>query len=94
SDAAEARQVGIEAVNAAVSGAYRSGTIAILRQPGADYQISYAVKPLSSVAKHTRELPDEYINADGNNVTEQFLEYARPIIGALPETARFNQLRK
>jgi 6-phosphofructokinase 1 len=93
SDATEARRVGEEAVKAAVSGAYRSGTIAIVRQPGEGYQIDYAVKPLATVAKHTRELPDEYVNAEGNNVTEAFLAYARPIVGALPETARFNQLR-
>lgn len=94
SDATEARRVGEEAVKAAISGQYRSGTISIVRQPGEDYQITYAVSPLAAVAKHTRELPDAYINAEGNNVTDAFLDYARPIIGALPETARFNQLRK
>ncbi len=93
SDAQEARAVGAEAVQAATSGAHRSGTVAIQRAEGETYQISYAIAPLATVAKHTREVPDDYINAAGNNVTPAFLAYARPIIGALPVTARFTQLR-
>lgn len=92
SDAKEAADVGREAVLAATSGNYKSGTIAILRAPGKEYTISYEVAPLASVAKHTRELPDAYINAEGNNVTPAFIEYARPIVGELPPTARFSQL--
>ncbi|MBR5592397.1 MAG: 6-phosphofructokinase [Kiritimatiellae bacterium] len=92
-DAAEARQAGEEAVKAATSGEHRSGTITINRQPGEAYQVVYAVAPLVSVAKHTRELPAEYINEAGNNVTDAFVAYARPIVGELPVTARFVQLK-
>lgn len=92
-DAREARLVGSAAVQAAVGGKHRNGTITMTRLPGATYQIDYSVAPLSAVAKHTREVPDCYINADGNNVTGLFLDYARPIVGPLPVTARFNQLR-
>ncbi len=92
-DAHEARLVGSEAVKAALSGEVRSGTITLVRSPGEPYHIDYRVAPLASVAKHTREMPDAYINAEGNHVTEAFLAYARPIVGELPVTARFNQLR-
>ena len=92
-DAAEARQAGEEAVKAATSGEHRSGTITINRQPGEAYQVVYAVAPLASVAKHTRELPAEYINEAGNNVTDAFVAYARPVVGELPVTARFVQLK-
>lgn len=92
-DAAEARQAGEEAVKAATSGEHRSGTITINRQLGEVYQVVYAVAPLASVAKHTRELPAEYINEAGNNVTDAFVAYARPIVGELPVTARFVQLK-
>ncbi len=92
-DAAEARQAGEEAVKAATSGEHRSGTITINRQPGEAYQVVYAVAPLASVAKHTRELSAEYINEAGNNVTDAFVAYARPIVGELPVTARFVQLK-
>ena len=93
SDAEEARRVGEEAVRAAVDGNIVSGTIAIVRKPGSDYRIAYEVAPLANVAKVTREMPAEFINADGNNVTEAFLDYARPIVGPLPVTARFDALR-
>lgn len=92
-DAAEARQVGAEAVQAATSGQHRSGTITINRVPGEAYQVEYNVTPLAAVAKHTRELPAEYINEAGNNVTDLFVNYARPIVGELPVTARFQQLK-
>lgn len=92
-DAVEARLAGSEAVKAAVSGAHQSGSVALVRLPGAAYAIDYQIVPLASVAKHTRSVPDAFINEAGNNVTGLFLDYARPIIGALPETARFNQLR-
>ncbi len=92
-DALEARRVGEVAVTAAITGEHRSGTVTINRQPGEDYMIDYAIAPLSTVAKFTRELPDEYINAAGNNVTDAFIRYARPIVGTLPVTARFTQLR-
>jgi hypothetical protein len=31
-------------------------------------------------------MPDEYINAEGNGITDAFVEYAMPLIGRLPET--------
>ena len=92
-DAREAREVGEMAVKAATEGRYRSGTIAIKRKEQDEYGVEYVVEALANVAKHTRELPDTYLTAEGNNVTEAFLKYARPIVGELPVTARFTQLR-
>lgn len=92
-DSLEARTAGAKAVEAAVSGAHRSGTIALVRAPGEAYRIDYVVTPLASVAKHTRELPDAYLNEAGNDVTQAFMDYVRPIVGPLPVTARFTQLR-
>lgn len=83
-DSREARQVGIEAVRASLSGEYKSGSIAIRRAPGSDYRISYDVVALSSVAKETRSMPDEFIAPSGNDVTQAFIDYARPIVGELP----------
>jgi len=94
SDAREAFQAGAEAVKAAVSGRHPGGTIALVREPGDAYAIRYEVAPLSAVAKHTREMPDAFIAPEGNHVTEAFLRYARPIVGELPPTARFEQLRR
>ena len=49
---------------------------------------------LLKVANALKTLPDEYVNAEGNFVTEAFLEYARPLIGSpLPTYARLRQVR-
>ena len=92
-DANEARLAGSYAVTAAVGGKYTNGTVTLTRLPGVTYQVDYAIAPLSAVARNTRSLPDSYINAEGNNVTGLFLDYARPLVGPLPVTARFNALR-
>ena len=92
-DANEARLAGSYAVTAAVGGKYANGTVTLTRLPGVTYQVDYAIAPLSAVARNTRSLPDSYINAEGNNVTGLFLDYARPLVGPLPVTARFNALR-
>ena len=48
-------------------------------------KFGYGRTPLSDVAVRAREMPPEMINKRGNDVTEAFLEYARPLISPLPE---------
>jgi hypothetical protein len=31
-------------------------------------------------------MPDEFINAEGNGITDAFVEYAMPLAGGLPKT--------
>ncbi len=92
-DAMEARLVGVAAVQAAVCDEVSSGSIAIKRRPTKKYAVDFEVVPLRRVAKETRHMPDEFINKAGNNVTQAFLDYARPLVGELPPCARFAQLR-
>ena len=93
-DSREAFEVGTCAVKAALDGKTRSGSIAIRRKVGRQYAVEYRVVPLGSVAKVTRSMPPKFIARTGHDVTRAFLEYARPIVGPLPETARLDQLRK
>ncbi len=86
-DAREAYEVAAQAVREAASGTM-DGSIAIQRRPGPGYAVDFVRVPLESVARHSREMPDEYINADGNDVTEAFIEYARPLVGKLPTIGR------
>ncbi len=88
-DAKEARAVGALAVREAVKAPEGGGSIAIKRKPGAKYQVYFERVPLQNVAKETRHMPDEFIAPDGNDVTEAFLKYARPLAGELPEIGRF-----
>jgi len=55
----------------------------------------YVVEPflvdIDEVMMYERTVPDEYINADGNGVTESFKEWCRPLLGeALPKMISFN----
>ena len=88
-DAKEARTVGGLAVKHAVASQYMSGSVAIRRKPGKKYSVYYELVPLQSVAKETRHMPDSFINAEGNNVTKAFIDYAAPIVGPLPKIGRF-----
>jgi len=85
-DAREARWCGRHAVQFAAE--HQSGSVAIKRLAGgADYKVELFRTELSNVAEKTKHLPDEFINADGNNVTDAFIEYAMPLTGGLPKTA-------
>ncbi|MGI6496815.1 MAG: 6-phosphofructokinase [Kiritimatiellia bacterium] len=82
-DAEEARRVGQVAVAAAFNGISR-GSVTIQRKPGKRYEPMFVIQPLEEVAKFTRPMPREFISRSGNDVTQAFLDYARPLVGALP----------
>lgn len=91
-DAKEARTVGMLAVKNALKGE-PNGSIAIRRKPGKKYAVYFERVPLSSVAKETRHMPDEFITAAANDVTPAFIAYAQPIVGTLPRIGRFKGVR-
>ena len=85
-DQREAREVGERAVQFAVWGD-RDGSIAIKRS--GQYAASYELLPLETVAGKTRVMEDEFIAPAGNDVTEAFLQYLRPLLGSgLPQAWR------
>jgi 6-phosphofructokinase len=84
-DAREARWCGRHAVQYAMKA--RSGSVAIKRlASGRDYKIEIFRTDLRNVAEKTKSMPDEFINADSNGVTDVFVEYAMPLTGGLPKT--------
>ena len=48
------------------------------------YQAVYGTVPLEVVANSERFLPKIWITADGTDVTDDFVRYARPLIGERP----------
>jgi hypothetical protein len=84
-DLDEARICGREAVKLAME--HDNGSIAIRRLGnGKDYAVELFRTELSSVAEKTKSMPDEFINPQGNGVTEAFINYASPLTGELPKT--------
>jgi 6-phosphofructokinase 1 len=84
-DVDEARRCGREAVKLAME--HDNGSVAIRRTGnGANYAVELFRAELSSVAEKTKSMPDEFINTEGNGVTDAFVEYAMPLVGELPRT--------
>jgi ATP-dependent phosphofructokinase / diphosphate-dependent phosphofructokinase len=79
-DLEEAFRSGQMAAELAANGT--SGYMAtILREPGKIYNVRYDKAPLAEVANSERTFPANWITADGTDVTDDFVRYARPLIG-------------
>jgi len=78
-DQNEAREVGEKAVHFALWHDM-DGSVSIQRT--GNYSVDYSLQPFENVAAQTRTMEDEFINAEGNNVTDAFLTYARPLVGS------------
>lgn len=83
-DQSEAREVGEKAAQFAIW--YDADGSVTIHRTG-DYSVDYQLTSLDLVARHTKLMPDEYINDKGNYVTEAFRNYARPLVGSLPNIA-------
>ena len=90
-DAAEARLVGRMAVQYSAKGD-AGGSVAMRRVPGGQYKIETFVTPLSTVARETKHMDPSYIS-DGNNITEAFKQYVKPLVGKLPAVGPFEELK-
>jgi 6-phosphofructokinase len=79
-DMEEAYKVGQKAaLIAAEDGSGYMSTI--LRRPGAIYNVTYDKVPLELVANSERSFPAAWIVSGGNDVTDDFVAYARPLLG-------------
>ncbi len=80
-DIEEAYQAGSKAVEIAMGG--ESGYMATIlrRDRAAGYEVYYDKVPLGEVARSARVLPASWISADELDVTDDFVRYARPLIG-------------
>ena len=62
-----------------------SGTIGIERKKTKKYGVNFFYRPIADAAKYTRSVPKEYIAKNGHDVTQAFIDYAKPIVGELPK---------
>ena len=53
----------------------------ILRRPGLIYSVDYEKVPLPDVANSEREFPKAWLDDSKIDVTDEFVKYARPLIG-------------
>ncbi len=79
-DLDEAYKVGQKAALIAESG--ENGWMAtILRQPGVIYNVTYDKVPLEKVANSERTFPKEWLAPNKIDVTDDFVRYAKPLVG-------------
>ncbi|MBP5308838.1 MAG: 6-phosphofructokinase [Clostridia bacterium] len=78
-DIEETFRAGREAVKAAVSGE-TDKMVCYARKDGDKYEIEYKLLPLELAANTEKQVPKEWITADGTGLTEDFVNYALPLI--------------
>ncbi len=84
-DQQEAREVGEKAVQYALW--HNIDGSVVIKRVG-EYAVEYDLVPLEDIAAKTKLMPDEFINDEGNDVTEAFRQYLLPIMGPAPEANR------
>lgn len=95
-DREEARTAGRQALRAAVGGA--SGVMAGFvrdlegEKAGEAYRIHVRMIPIKEVMMYERTLPASCINQRGNDVTDEFVRWCRPLMG--PELGNFIDFRE
>jgi 6-phosphofructokinase len=79
-DIEEAYKLGQKAVQIAVEDG--SGYMStILREPGPIYRVRYDKVPLEQVANSERQFPEAWVARNRIDVTDDYVRYARPLIG-------------
>ncbi|NPV54175.1 MAG: hypothetical protein HPY71_11720 [Firmicutes bacterium] len=79
-DLKEAYMVGEAAVRYATDGETDKMVI-LVREEGPGYRCTTGLADLEEIANAEKKLPDDFINAGGNFVTREFIDYAMPLIG-------------
>lgn len=89
-DIEEAQLAGELACRAALAG--ESGKmVAFSRVSENPYEMKPFLVDIDEVMMYERKMPDEFINEEGNGVTQAFLDWCRPLIGEeLPDMISFN----
>jgi 6-phosphofructokinase 1 len=80
-DRDEAVLSGATALKATIEG--KSGVmVGFERIPGEEYRARTVLVPIQDVMLHEKILPDNYINERGNDVTDEYVKWCKPLIGS------------
>ena len=78
-DIKESCAVGSGAVKAAIDGA-SAVMMTLMRDASPEYKITIGCADINSIANEVKKVPAEYINSEGNGITEAGLSYLAPLI--------------
>ena len=83
-DITESVEIGKGAVKSAIKGS-TAVMITVDRADGDEYSVTVGAADIAGIANAIRTVPDDYINADGNGITDEGIAYLYPlIVGELP----------
>jgi 6-phosphofructokinase 1 len=91
-DADEASMVGKVAVEQSRDESKREGSIAMIRKSNSPYKIETIFTSIKNVARETRHLDAPFLDGT-SNISNAFIEYAKPLVGPLPKTASLDELK-
>lgn len=78
-DLSESKMLGMTAADRALNGI--SGQMAVVvRKQNQPYRVAYSTADIELVANYEKKVPDTWINREGNDVTEEMMEYLRPLV--------------
>lgn len=90
-DVMEAFNLGTVAVKAAIKG--ENGVFSTLRRTGNNpYTVEYFTEKVSVVANAEKTVPVEWISKNGNDVTDELIEYIKPLVRGVPQVPYRNGL--
>lgn len=87
-DIEESRMLGMKACRCALDG--QGGRMAaVIRKSDRPYAVEYTAIPVCEVSNEEKAVPPDYINEDGNDVTEKMMDYLLPLVqGEVRQTYR------
>lgn len=68
--------------------------VTILRKDGEPYQVTYDSAPVCEIANGVKGVPAEFINKEGNDVTDEMIAYVRPLVQGEPDITFENGIPK
>ncbi len=83
-DITESVEIGKGAVKSAIKGS-TAVMITVDRADSDEYSVTVGAADIAGIANAIKTVPDDYINADGNGITDEGIAYLYPlIVGELP----------
>jgi ATP-dependent phosphofructokinase / diphosphate-dependent phosphofructokinase len=92
-DAKEARAVAVKAVQVSSTDGVAECSVYMKRMGNSPYVIEFDTTSIKNVARETKHMDPSHIK-DGNDITQAFIDYARPLVGALPVVGSFDEMKR
>lgn len=92
-DLKEAAEAGAYGVKCALEGA-STKMVAFTRLPGKPYRIAYELKDVHLICNQEKTVPLEWVTKDGSDVSQEFIDYALPLIQGSVKVPEENGLPK